>query len=117
MADYVKASELHEELSKSLVAGELTPKAIQFCMKINTEIHYKKLRYKDPADREDCMAGAMLDIILYWKNFKPLINGVKTNAFAYVTTILKNGSGKMYKKIHPASSKLKISIENIHTLA
>jgi len=112
---YVKNKDLYNALCESLKQDELTEDAINMCMLMNKEIHTKKLRYYNELDRDDCMQGAMMDVIAYWRNFKPEINGIKTNAFAYITQILKCGSAKVWKKIHPEKTKHAIQIDNIYS--
>jgi hypothetical protein len=110
---YVKNADLLRELKISKDRGALTMTAIEMCMKMNTEIHTKKLRYVNQEDREDCMAGAIADVFAYWTNFNPEYNGDQTNAFAYITQILKNGSAKSYNKMHPKAMKKSISIDTL----
>lgn len=112
---YVKNADLYRELVISLEEGKLTDLAFEYSQRIAKEIITKKFRYKNIDDRNDCFQGAIMDVWAYWKSFKPIINGKKTNAFAYITQISKNGAAKAYNKIHPEKTRQDISIENIHT--
>ena len=114
--NYVNGKDIYDEMCKSLENDELTPKVIEMCMLMNKEIHTKVLRYVNEQDRDDCMSGAMMDILLYWRNFKPYYNGAKSNAFAYVTQLLKCGSAKMWKKLHPEKTKNNINVDSIFTI-
>ena len=98
--EYVKNSELLIAVVESKQKGHLTPDTIyMFNLMINGIS--KKMSYKDPADKEDCMAFAMEDLCKYWDRFKP---EKSDNAFSYFTQIAKNGFAKGWKKIHPPKS-------------
>jgi len=95
--DYVKNSELLAAVIESKSGGKLTPETIRmFNLMINGIS--KKMSYKDPQDKEDCMAFAMEDLCKYWNRFNP---EKSDNPFAYFTQIAKNGFAKGWKKIHP----------------
>ena len=58
----------NEETGYQHVAGELSPKAIDyFIILANRAI--LKLRFSNPLDKEDCIQSALLDLLRYWKNF------------------------------------------------
>jgi DNA-directed RNA polymerase specialized sigma subunit len=90
--EYVKNSELLAAVIESKSKGQLTPDTIM----INGIS--KKMSYKDPEDKEDCMAFAMEDLCKYWNRFNP---EKSNNPFSYYTQIAKNGFAKGWKKIHP----------------
>ena len=50
-----------------------------------------KKMYNDENLREDCKAGAMMDVLLYWRSFNP---EKYDNPFAYFTSIIINGMTK-----------------------
>jgi hypothetical protein len=108
MANYVDPDELKREVLISLEKGELTPKAVEFFQLMAKEMS-KKFRYKDEEDRKDCIAFAMMDVLRYWKSFKP---EKSKYPFAYYTQILKNGFAKGWRKLHPISSLDQVSISN-----
>jgi hypothetical protein len=102
MAIYVKNSDLIKEIIESKKNEQLTPAAIEMFVKIANESS-KKLKYKDPMDREDCVAGAIEDLLKYWKNFdaqKMYDLGKVPNAFAYFSQIAKHGMAKTWKRLH-----------------
>jgi hypothetical protein len=53
-------------------------------------------------DKDDCIQSAMMDILKYWRGFKP---EKSTNAFAYYTTIIYKGAAKGWNKLHPETKK------------
>lgn len=92
---YVKNSELLAELKKSKEQGELTTEAVLMFKQIAERLSVK-LRYNNPADREDCISSAVMDCIRYWQNFNP---DVSENAFAYITSVCKNGYAKAWRQL------------------
>lgn len=87
---------LNEDTGYQHIAGELSPKAIDyFILLANRAI--LKLTFSNPLDKEDCIQSALLDLLRYWRNFN---EEKSNNAFAYFTQIAKNGYAKEYKKIH-----------------
>lgn len=112
MAIYVKNSELVRAVMESKKQGKLTPETIEMFIKIANESS-KKLKYKDPMDREDCIASAIEDLLKYWKNFdaeKMIALGKVPNAFAYFSQIAKHGMAKGWKKIHHPEAGQMLSI-------
>lgn len=87
---------LNEETQYQHKKGELSPKAIEYFM-ILANRAIQKLRFPTPADKEDCIQSALLDLLRYWQNFN---EDKSNNAFAYFTQIAKNGYAKEYKKIY-----------------
>lgn len=109
MADYVKNADLMRAFLESKEAGQLTPEMISmFTLMIEGII--KKMAYKDPDDRDDCMSFAMEDLCKYWNRFDP---DKSNNPFAYFTQIAKNGLAKGWKKIHPPKSPMTIPFSHI----
>ena len=94
---YVKNKDLLAEFKSSKEKGSLNPEIVGMFYLIIDGIS-KKMSYKDPADKEDCMAFAMEDLCKYWDRFNP---EKSDNAFSYFTQIAKNGFAKGWKKIHP----------------
>lgn len=112
MAIYVKNSELIRAVMESKKNGKLTPETIDMFIRIANESS-KKLKYKDPMDREDCIASAIEDLLKYWKNFdaqKMYDLGKIPNAFAYFSQIAKNGMAKGWKKLHHPEAGQMLSI-------
>ena len=94
MADYVKNADLMRAIMESKEKGVLTPETIaMFYLMINGIS--KKMAYKDPEDKADCMAFAMEDLCKYWNRFDP---AKSNNPFAYYTQIAKNGFAKGWKR-------------------
>ena len=94
---YVKNKDLLQEFKLSKEKGELNPEIVNMFYLIIDGIS-KRMSYKDPSDKEDCMAVAMEDLCKYWDRFNP---DKSDNAFSYFTQIAKNGFAKGWKKIHP----------------
>ena len=107
--EYVKNSELLAAVVESKNAGKLTPETIAMFTLMISGIA-KKMSYKDPEDREDCMAFAMEDLCKYWNRFNP---EKSNNPFAYFTQIAKNGFAKGWKKIHPPKAPKTIPFSRI----
>ena len=120
MAHYVKNTDLIKQIVESKKAGKLTPEAVDMFIKIANEIA-KKLKYKDPMDKEDCVAYAIEDLLKYWKNFDPeraYSVGKIPNAFAYFSQIAKHGLTKGFKKLHhpDAGQMLYISHDEVYNI-
>jgi hypothetical protein len=98
---YVSNDELREEIIRCKIAGELSKKALELLQKMVVGVH-KRLHYKYPMDQEDCMQGSMEDLIRYWKGYNDQIS---ENAFGYYTQLIKNGSAKAWKRLHPPELK------------
>ena len=88
-----------DEIVQSIEKNELTPKAIDYFVKLANHA-IRKLPFNDPRDREDCIQSALLDLTKYWRNFDIQYS---SNAFAYFTQMAKNGYAKEFKKIHKNS--------------
>lgn len=109
MPNYVKNSDLMKAILESKENEKLTPKTIEMFYLIIQGIS-KKMSYKDPEDKEDCMAFAMEDLCKYWNRFDP---EKSNNPFSYYTQIAKNGFAKGWKKIHPPKSPKTIPFSHI----
>ena len=94
---YVNNKDLMNAILSSKEKGQLTPETIKMFTLMIQGIS-KKMAYKDPEDKEDCMAFAMEDLVKYWNRFDP---AKSNNPFAYYTQIAKNGFAKGWKKMHP----------------
>lgn len=95
---YVNNKDFTNEIIKCKEAGELTDFAVScFIALANRAVN--KMYYEDYRDREDCIQSALLDCLRYWKGFDPEKSD-SPNAFAYFTTVCKNGYAKEWKKIH-----------------
>jgi hypothetical protein len=106
---YVKNSELMAAVIESKNAGKLTPATIEM-FNLMIEGISKKMSYKDPEDKEDCMAFAMEDLCKYWNRFNP---EKSNNPFAYFTQIAKHGFAKGWKKLHPPKNPVTIPFSYI----
>lgn len=93
---YLNNKDLHNEIVKSQEQGELTREAIKMLMLL-VERANRKLTYVKIEDKEDCLQHATLDILKYWKGYKPEYK----NAFAYYTEIAKRGYAKAWNKLYP----------------
>lgn len=103
----INNADFTREIVLSKKMNELTPKATSYFVKLANHA-IKALPYTDPRDREDCIQFALLDLLLYWRNFDP---DISNNAFAFFTQITYNGYAKGFKKIHKTSSVDFLSID------
>ena len=108
MPEYLKNSEFLKEVVLCKKTSTLSPRVIVMFQLIATESN-KRLKYKDPMDREDCIAQAMEDLIKYWERFDP---AKSNNAFAYFSQIAKNGFAKGWNKLHPEDAGPKVSLSD-----
>lgn len=108
MAIYLKNSDLLEEIRRSKAKGSLTNTAVNMFIRLANESS-KKLKYKNPKDREDCIASAIEDLLRYWDRFN---EEKSTNAFAFYSQIAKNGFAKGWKKLYNSDMGVPISISH-----
>ena len=95
---YVNNKEFTASITSDRAVGELSKFSIDcFIALANRAVN--RMYYEDPRDREDCIQSAILDCLKYWKGFDPL-RSANPNAFAYFTTVCKNGYAKQWKAIH-----------------
>lgn len=108
----IKNKELYLEICKSLEQDKLTDDAVDMLVYMCNNAT-KKLKYKYPEDREDCISTAKMKCLLYWRNFKPELS---KNAFAYFTQVIKNGYAEEFNRLRPIkdSDIISLSDENIH---
>ena len=93
---YLRNKDLLAEVISCKERGDVSRELLQMWCLIIKGVH-SKLSYTLYADRQDCMAGSMEDMLRYWKGFD---ESKSTNAFAYFTQIAKNGSAKAFKRLH-----------------
>lgn len=93
---WIDKKEFTNEIILCKELDDLTDKAVDMFMRLAKHAN-RRLPYSDPRDREDCIQSALLDLVKYWRNFKPEISD---NAFAFFTQIAKNGYAKAWNKIH-----------------
>ena len=105
----IKNADFTAEIIISKQQNQLTPTAVDMFVKL-TNHAIRKLSYSDPRDREDCIQFALLDLLLYWRNFDPEIS---RNAFAFFTQMSYNGYAKGYKKIHKNSMDDVLSLNHV----
>lgn len=112
---YVNNNELREELIICKAQDELTEKAVLMFQQIATRLS-TKLKYTNPMDREDCISQAVLDCMMYWRNYNP---EKSLNAFSYITQICVNGFQKGWRKLGklnlPDSKRVSLS-DNIYSI-
>jgi hypothetical protein len=112
---YVKNADLRNEIIKCKEKGELSSEAIMMFQKMADRFS-RKLNYIYEEDREDCISFAVMDCYQYWKGYNP---EKSANAFAYYTSILRNGFAKGWRKLYgnmPKSKKISISNGTIYNL-
>ncbi len=96
--DYVNNKDFTNAIIECKKTGELSPFVIECFMSIANRA-IRKLHFKDPRDREDCIQSALLDCLKYWNSFDETRADIP-NAFAYFTQISKHGYAKEWKKIY-----------------
>ena len=103
--NYLNNKDLHNAISESKDLDRLTPTAEKMLILL-AERAINRMSYVNPDDRQDCLQFALLDLLKYWRGFKPEY----PNAFAYFTEIAKRGYAKGWNKIHPQKYKGTISM-------
>lgn len=103
---YLNNKDLHNEIVKSQEQGELTREALKMLMLL-AERANRKLTYVKIQDKQDCIQHAKLDLIKYWKNYKPQYE----NAFSYYTEIAKKAYAKAWNKLYPKKYAGTISMD------
>jgi hypothetical protein len=93
---YLNNKDLHDEIVKSQEQDFLTKEAENMLMLLASEAN-KKLTYSRREDKEDCIQQARLDLLKYWRGYKPMYK----NAFAYYTEISKRGFAKGWNRLYP----------------
>lgn len=106
---YIKNADLLRAFLESREGGEPTRELIKMFRKIVEGIS-KRMAYKNPDDKEDCISSGMEDLIKYWDRFDP---DKSNNPFAYFTQIGKNGLAKGWKRIHPPRNPPTIPFSHI----
>lgn len=113
---YVSNPILLEEMIKSKNNNELTNDAV-IMLTLLCENLSKKMYYKDPEYREDCISNAILDCLQYWRNFDP---EKSKNPFAYFTSVATNGFAKQWRCLgkmkFPDSIMTSLSDENVFSI-
>jgi hypothetical protein len=95
---YVNNKEFTASIISDKAKDELSPLSIE-CFVALANRAVNRMYYEDPRDREDCIQSAILDCLKYWRGFDPE-KSLIPNAFAYFTTVCKNGYAKQWKAIH-----------------
>lgn len=90
---YVKNADLLAEWKRCKEADEVSNELASMFMQIATKMS-SKLKYNNEQDREDCISTAVLDCMRYWKRYDP---NITENAFAYFTSVCKNGFAKGWR--------------------
>jgi DNA-directed RNA polymerase specialized sigma24 family protein len=114
MPIYVKNKDLREELIKSKQQGELTKDAIDMFILMSNRFA-TNFTYIYEEDKEDCIQFAILDCYLYWKGYDP---EKSLNAFAYITSIVRNGFFKAWRRLRscPKSKQISLSSNKIYSI-
>lgn len=98
---YVPNQALYDEIIKSKEQDKLTDAAVEM-FQLMVENIQRKCYYKDPEEKKDCAATALMDLILYWRAFNP---EKSSNPFAFYTSVITNGLAKGWDKLHPTNRK------------
>ena len=97
MAIYLKGKDLREEMLRCQDASLAYSDKLIEMFTLIAENYSHKYTYKYPEDKDDCKQQAVVDCNMYWHNFNV---EKSSNAFAYITQIVKNGYQKAWRKIH-----------------
>jgi hypothetical protein len=113
---YLKNKDLYVEIIRSKDASTCTPELMDMFILISTKLS-TKFDYKASIDREDCIWGGVEDA---WKYFWSFDASKSTNAFAYITQIIKNGQSKQNRTLYDPYFKdigySQVSLTNIYSL-
>jgi hypothetical protein len=112
---YLSNKELYYEIIVSKATGRLTRKA-QVMLELIGNRTIKKMRYKNPDDRLDCLQSGLLDMYDNWYNFN---EDKSKNSFAYFTEIFKRGITKGFNsiwKFKGATEEHKIQVFSLSAL-
>lgn len=118
MANYVKNKDLYHQIVLSRDASVATPELLDMFFLISERLSYK-FKYKRAEDRDDCIMSGVEDAWMYFWNFDP---SVSSNAFAYVTQIIKNGMAKANRKLYSpyfqkeGYQQISLSLNTVYTL-
>lgn len=104
--NYLNNKDLHNAIVESQENGKLSREAEKMLMLL-AERASDRLTYTRADDKKDCVQQAKLDLLKYWKGYKPQYK----NAFAYYTEIAKKGLGKGWNKLYPKKYKGTVSLD------
>jgi hypothetical protein len=114
---YVKNAVLREEIlrckreNNGQASDELAKMFIQIATKLSN-----KLKYTNEEDRIDCIYTAVGDCIRYFSDFDETVT---QNAFAYITSICRNGFAKGWRNLGymklPQSLQVSLS-DNVYSI-
>lgn len=113
---YLSNKDLYNELIKSIDASAATPQLMDMFILMSERLSIK-FKFKCQEDRQDCIWGGVEDAWKYCWGFDP---SKSTNAFAYITQIIKNGQVKQNRIIYSPYFKeegySQISLNKIYSL-
>jgi DNA-directed RNA polymerase specialized sigma24 family protein len=114
MPNYVSNKELLRLLAEDKVSEGPSRKLLDIYY-LMAESYSYKFAFKNEDDRKDCVQTAVIDCYQYSKGFKP---EKSSNAFSYITQIIKNGFRKFWKTNQQLNGMMKISLDggNIYSL-
>ena len=87
---YLNSRDLYIEIIVSKAQGHLTKEAEKMLILLAKNV-IRKMSYRDPDDRLDCLQSAYLDLFSNWHSFNEMKT---TNAFAFYTEVIKRGLAK-----------------------
>ena len=94
----ISKNEFYDEIVKSKKNNELTPKAVDFFIKMAVHgVRHGNLNYPNSLDEEDCIQSALHDMLKYWRNFDEKLF---KDPFSFFTSILFNGFAKQFKSLY-----------------
>lgn len=115
---YVKNEVLLAEMMRCIEddGGKTSEALASMFLQIATKLS-NCLKYIDEDDRQDCIYTAVRDCIEYWRSFDP---NTTTNAFAYITSICRNGFAKGWRSLGymklPQALRMSLSSDNLYSI-
>ncbi len=108
---YLRNSALLRQVVEAKKTGRVSDDLYRM-FRLLAERSSRRLHYVDDMDREDCVSHAVYDCCLYFERFDPLKT---TNAFAYFTTVCKNGMAKAWNDLHPPEEKQRMRLSDFNS--
>ena len=100
--NYLNGPDFHNQIVLSQQQGVLTPEAVKMYMLLSDRVSWK-FKYRDEADRKDCISASHLRFLRYWRSYDP----IKTrNAFAYFTQVIKMSMAEEWGRLHDKNMKM-----------
>lgn len=106
---YLTNKTLIPMMKASKEADQPTPELVKAFQLIADKV-INKYNYNDYEDKKDCVATAVYDQLLYWRNFD---FEKSDQVFQYLTSIVFNGIKKGWKQQHPKEMNKALRIDHL----